>query len=116
MRALHAKLDKWGADVSVSLHFNAAGDSRVNGHEVLYCSKSGKKLAKKLNDLFSANLPNRDRGIKKKTRQDRGGGFLCQGRSVCVLSEPFFAAEQEYFVGPGYEELMASFLEFFDEL
>jgi len=101
MKRLHRRIDDWGADYSISLHFNAAGDSRVNGHEVLYCSKAGKRAAKILNDSFSRLLPaSRDRGIKKRTRKQRGGGFLCRGRSVCVLAEPFFAAHQDKFV-PG---------------
>ncbi len=116
MKLLHANLDDWGADVAISFHFNAAANQRVDGHEVLYCSKGGKRLAKRMNDIFNTYLPNRDRGIKKKRRSDRGGGFLCRGRSTCILVEPYFAAEQIYFTKQGYDELLSSFLDFLETL
>ena len=115
MKALHAELDAWGSDVAVSFHFNASA-SRAQGHEVLYCSRMGRVLADRMNNLFNEYLPNRDRGIKKKTKKDRGGGFLCRGRSVCILVEPFFASEQDYFVEEGYHDLMDAFLAFFERI
>lgn len=94
MKELHKRIDAWGADYSISMHFNAAGNPAVDGHEVLYCSKAGKKVAEILNNNFNKYLDNKDRGIKKCTKSERGGGFLCRGKSVCVLGEPFFAAHK----------------------
>jgi len=118
MKRLHKRIDNWGADYSISLHFNAAGREDINGHEVLYCSKRGRKLAKKLDNLFDKYLDNRDRKIKKVTRKDRGGGFLCQGNSVCVLAEPFFAAHQKKFMpgSEGYNNLIYAYKEFIEWL
>ncbi|ADV46446.1 N-acetylmuramoyl-L-alanine amidase family protein [Nitratifractor salsuginis] len=111
MKRLHKRIDEWGADYSVSMHFNAAGRQDVNGHEVLYCSKTGRKVAEIFDEALDHSLKNKDRKIKKKTRKDRGGGFLCRGKSVCVLVEPFFAAHQkEYMPGtPGYDALLHAY-------
>jgi len=119
MRLLHEKLDEWGSDLTISFHFNAAGTPKASGHEVLYCSKKGGEYAKKMNDMFTKYLPNsKDRGIKKRSRRERGGGFLCRGRSVCILVEPYFAAHQDRFVKgtEGYEALKKSLIEFLKEV
>lgn len=115
MKDLHKRIDAWGADISVSFHFNAAGNESVNGHEILYCSQRGEEAAIQLDELFDAHLGNRDRGIKKRRREDRGGGFLCRGKSVCILVEPFFAAHQNRFIEGGdmREPLKQSFIDFF---
>jgi len=98
MKRLHKRIDEWGADYSISMHFNAAGKEEVNGHEVLYCSKRGKRVAKMMDEILAKFLENKERGIKRVRRKDRGGGFLCQGRSVCILVEPFFAAHQHKYI------------------
>ena len=122
MKKLHAEIDKWGADVSVSFHFNAAGSTKANGHEVLYCSKRGKKLAKKMNNLFSKYIgkviKSKDRGIVHRSRKERGGGFLCRGKSVCILVEPYFAAHQDKFMPgtEGFEAFQKAVIEFFKSI
>lgn len=98
---LHKRIDVWGADVSIAFHFNAVSDELVNGHEILYCSKKGHDLAVQLDELFDAYLDSNDRGVKKRTKKQRGGGFLCRGRSVCILIEPFFASHQSRFICGG---------------
>jgi N-acetylmuramoyl-L-alanine amidase len=120
MKMLHREIDKWGADISISLHFNASSHASANGHEVLYYKKSKKsgKYAELMNDIFTKNLPNRNRGVKPKSKSDRGGGFLSKGRSNCILVEPFFASHQnEYSQGQeGRAALIRSFTEFFDSV
>lgn len=118
MKRLHKRIDEWGADYSLSLHFNAAGKEDVTGHEVLYCSKSGKKIAKKLDELFDKYLKNRDRKIKRVAFNQRGGGFLCRGKSVCVLAEPFFAAHQNLYMlgGSGWFALIGAYSAFIEWL
>jgi N-acetylmuramoyl-L-alanine amidase len=98
MKDLHKRIDEYGAGVSISLHFNANA-TNAKGHEILYYSKGGKKVAEILDKEFD-KLGNRDRDIKKKSKGDRGGGFLARGRSKCVIAEPFFASEQKDFM-PG---------------
>ena len=118
MKRLHKRIDAWGADYSISMHFNAAANTRADGHEVLYCSSYGELLAKKLNDTFNKYLANRNRGIKKVSPKERGGGFLCRGKSICVLAEPYFAAHQAYYMpgSPGYMALKKAYVEFIEYL
>jgi len=118
MKHLHQEIDAWGANISISLHFNASSHASANGHEVLHCASShtSKKYAETMNNCFTKHLDNRDRGVKKKTRKDRGGGFLCRGRSYCILIEPFFASQQSSYMrhSAGREGLIRSFFEFFE--
>jgi len=118
MKDLHRRIDKWGADISISLHFNASSKQYVNGHEVLYCSRKGKEIAKRLDAKLDQYLDNNDRNLKKITRKQRGGGFLCRGKSVCILAEPFFASHQHKYVkgGEDRENLLTAISEFIDEL
>ncbi len=116
MKELHRDIDDWGADITISLHFNASSHAYANGHEVLYCSSSRRsgEYARQMNDLFSQYLNNRDRGVLPRGKKNRGGGFLCRGRSNCILVEPFFASHQhEYMPGtPGREALIKSIVTF----
>lgn len=114
MKDLHKRIDAWGADVSISFHFNSVGNELVNGHEILYCSKNGHDLAIQLDELFDAYLDNNDRNIKKRTRKQRGGGFLCRGKSTCILIEPFFGAHQNRYIEGGdmREPLKQSLVDF----
>jgi len=118
MRDLHTRIDEWGADISVSLHFNASVKPSVTGHEILYCSKAGEKLARKLDSKLDKYLDNRDRNLKKRTRKQRGGGFLCRGKSTCILVEPFFASSQHLYVKNGVkrDDLLSSVADFLNEL
>lgn len=113
MKRLHKRIDAWGADYSISMHFNAAANKKVDGHEVLYCSHYGKMVAELLNSKLNEFLPNRDRGIKKVTKKERGGGFLCRGKSICILAEPFFASHQGHYIkgGAGYKALKQAYIE-----
>lgn len=114
MKKLHKRIDAWGADITIAFHFNGAGDERINGHEILYCSQKGHDLAVQLDELFDAYLDNNDRNLKKRTKKQRGGGFLCRGKSVCILIEPFFAAHQNRYVEGGdmRENLLQALVDF----
>jgi N-acetylmuramoyl-L-alanine amidase len=118
MRRLHKRIDAWGADYSISMHFNATKNKKVDGHEVLYCSNYGQMVAKLLNDKFNEFLANRDRGVKRVSKKERGGGFLCRGKSICVLAEPYFAAHQGHYIpgSSGYKALKRAYIEFIKEL
>jgi len=118
MRDLHRRIDHWGADISISFHFNGSSKQEVNGHEILYCSKKGKRIALRLDEKLDQYLPNNDRNIKKRTSKQRGGGFLCRGKSTCILIEPFFASHQSLYVRSGEERqnLISAISEFINEL
>lgn len=98
---LHERIDALGADISIELHFNSFSNESANGHEVLYCSEAGKAVASVLDTAFDKHLGNSDRGIKKVTETDRGGKFCCNGKSIAIISEPFFGAHQRSFVQGG---------------
>lgn len=103
MIELHEDIDAWGADVSIELHFNGSNNPEVNGHEVLYTSKGGQEVAEAFDKQFDALLPNRDRNVKKVGLEDRGGGFICRGKSKAVILEPFFSSHQHLYVKDGEE-------------
>lgn len=117
MKDLHKRMDNVGIDISIEFHFNSVTDSSVNGNEVLYCSDAGSELADILDECLDS-LPNRDRGTKKVTKNDRGGGFCCRGKSVALITEPFFAVNQDKYVYGGEERktLIDAYLEFFKKI
>jgi len=75
----------------VSLHCNAY-DGNTSGTEVLYYHRSevGRRIAQVLQRHLLAFLGLRDRGIKGKTTEDRGGPLLRYTNAPCVIAEPFF--------------------------
>lgn len=89
--SLPADINELDPDFIVSLHCNAFNE-KASGTEVLYYhrSQNGKKMA----DILNTNLVNalglRDRGIKPKTAEDRGGYLLKTTNAPCVIAEPFF--------------------------
>jgi N-acetylmuramoyl-L-alanine amidase len=75
----------------LSLHCNAY-NGQTSGTEVLYYHKSkvGESIAKILQRHLLDFLGLRDRGIKEKTAEDRGGYLLRYTKAPCVIAEPFF--------------------------
>jgi N-acetylmuramoyl-L-alanine amidase len=75
----------------ISLHCNSY-NGQTSGTEVLYYHKSkvGEGIATILQGHLVEFLGLRDRGIKPKTSEDRGGHLLRYTRSPCVIAEPFF--------------------------
>jgi N-acetylmuramoyl-L-alanine amidase len=59
---------------------------------VLYYHKSenGKKMAEILLEHLVEHLKLRNRGIKPRTAEDRGGYLLRYTKAPCVIAEPFF--------------------------
>ena len=78
-------------DFIVSLHCNAF-NGKASGTEVLYYHKSenGKKMAEILLEHLVEHLKLRNRGIKPRTAEDRGGYLLRYTKAPCVIAEPFF--------------------------
>lgn len=114
MKEIHNRIDKWGADYSISFHFNSFSDELVTGHEILYYSEGGKTLAKRLDKLFDRYMDNNDRNIKKRSKNQRGGGFLSRGMSKCIIVEPFFSSHQHLYVRGGKKRdgLIMSYVDF----
>ncbi len=78
-------------DFVISLHCNAY-NKRTKGSEVLYYHRSekGKQIGTLLNGLLSTTLENRNRGVKPRASEDRGGYLLRYVNAPCVIAEPFF--------------------------
>jgi len=88
---LPGEINAKNPDIVISLHCNAY-NTKVSGSEVLYYYKSvkGKVLAQKMLDAIKQALNIKDRGIKGKSTEDRGGVILRYTDAPCVLLEPFF--------------------------
>lgn len=79
-------------DIILSFHCNAVDNFRVSGTETLYYkgSKKGKRLAEVINSAIVNALNLRDRGIKPKSKGDRGAYLLQKTIAPCVILESFF--------------------------
>ncbi len=89
--SLPSDINDLNPDFIVSLHCNAF-DGSVSGTEVLYYHRStkGERIAGILNEHIINSLGLKNRGIKPKTSEDRGGHLLKNTIAPCVISEPFF--------------------------
>ncbi len=88
---LPGDINALGPDFIVSLHCNAF-DKSASGTETLYYHRSstGKAMAEILQKHLVAALGLKDRGVKPKSSEDRGGSLLKQAEAPCVIVEPFF--------------------------
>ena len=89
--SLPGDINELNPDFIVSLHCNAF-DGSASGTEVLYYhrSKKGKLMARILNEKLVVALGLKNRGLKPKTAEDRGGYLLRYTIAPCVIAEPFF--------------------------
>ena len=88
------KVDLFRADVSIELHFNSAPFKEARGFETLVTgSERGQILGNALQDemahLFKGE-PNR--GVKTRSRNDRGSGFLYKCKPPAAILEPLFGS------------------------
>ena len=90
-QSLPDDINEFSPDFIISLHSNAYNGS-VSGTEVLYYHRStnGKMIANILNNKLVSALDLKNRGIKPKSSEDRGGYLLKNTRAPCVIAEPFF--------------------------
>ena len=113
MRELHGRIDKWGANISVSCHYNASASS-ATGHEVEFYrnSKGGKLIAGIFDKAMNKTLKNRDRGAKIA---ERGSYGLKVGKAKSILIEPMFSKElRDYMEGGSQRQALVNmFIEFF---
>ena len=106
LRELPGKVNATGAVLCLSLHCNAFNRT-ARGCETLYyhTSKGGLAFAKTVQHELMELLNTKDRGIKPKSSEDRGGYMLRETNMPCVIAEPFFIDEdQDYNMGMQYRE------------
>lgn len=93
---VYDEVDAWRADGSVELHFNGAASEAATGTETLTSGTAlSMRLAESVQREMVIALGLRDRGIRTRARQDRGGGSLHAGRAPAILIEPFFGSSPE---------------------
>ncbi len=90
-QTLPGDINDLNPDFIISLHCNAFNES-VSGTEVLYYHRStvGEQIAGVLQKKLLQALKLKDRGIKPKTTEDRGGFLLRYTKAPCILAEHFF--------------------------
>ena len=93
---LPQEINDLDVDLVVSLHCNAY-NTEASGCEMLYYhkSKKGKEVARIFQNKLVQNLDNKDRGIKPKTSEDRGGHLLRNTKAPAIICEPFFIDNDE---------------------
>lgn len=93
IRRVYDEVDAWRADASVELHFNGAASPDATGTETLTSGTAlSLRLAESVQREMVVALGLRDRGIRTRAAQERGGGSLYAGRAPAILVEPFFGS------------------------
>ena len=84
-------INKHNPNVIISFHHNAFSQ-KSTGTETLYYhkSKNGKRLAEIMQAKAVKALGYKDRGVKPKDSEDRGGYLLRYTNATCVILEPCF--------------------------
>lgn len=79
-------------DFVLSLHLNSFSNEQASGTECLYwhASDKSKRCAEILQERLVEALGLPDRGIKPRTKSDRGGTQLMKVAAPIVIVEPFF--------------------------
>ena len=94
--SLPGDINQLDPDFIISLHCNSF-QYKATGTEVLYYHQSerGRKAA----IIFQKHLVNhlrlKDRGIKPKNAEERGGYLLKYTKAPCLISEPFFISNND---------------------
>jgi len=98
LKMLPNDINEYSPDFIISLHCNAF-DGLVSGTEVLYYHRSSmaKNIAKILNKHLTEALGLKNRGLKPKNSENRGGYLLKYTIAPCIIAEPFFIDNDEDF-------------------
>jgi N-acetylmuramoyl-L-alanine amidase len=98
IKEVYGRVDAWGADLSIELHFNAA-NTAAKGAETLSSGSDGSmKLATIIQNRTAELLglsEKENRGIKVVSKEQRGGPSVHYGQAPAVLLEPFFGSNPE---------------------
>lgn len=91
IREVYAATDRWGADLTTELHFNATG-----GGSLMLTSGSAvsMKFAQNTQDMIVSRFNQQDDGISTR-RSGRGSMSLITGRAPAILTEPFHGDNRE---------------------
>jgi N-acetylmuramoyl-L-alanine amidase len=97
-------INKTGVDFFISMHCNAT-NGRVNGTEMLYyhTSKRSKKIAEIMQKIMIKVFGFKNRGIRPRTTEDRGGTLLRYTNMPGIIAEPFFIDNND-----AYETIMTN--------
>jgi N-acetylmuramoyl-L-alanine amidase len=94
MREHGRNIDKYGADLAIELHFNAAIPA-AHGTEFIVCSESGVKVARSLAKSWKEFYPDmtlrHDGGVLLR-KNGRGVGFCKAPSAPAIIYEPFFSS------------------------
>lgn len=92
----YARVNAWGPDFVLELHFNSAAAASATGTEMLYAegSTAGKALAIRLQAAAVSALGLKDRGLKPLTRIARGGRSVWAVRAPAVMTEWYFGSDR----------------------
>lgn len=103
----------------VSLHCNAF-NRKASGTETLYyhTSTKGRKIAQIFNENFVNALGLKDRGVKGKCSEDRGGYLLRYTKAPCIITEPFFIDNDDDYevVVDNYDDLVMAYVNSINEV
>jgi N-acetylmuramoyl-L-alanine amidase len=95
IRDVYERVDAWGCDLSIELHFNAAASGSATGTETFSSGSRGSlKFAQAIHGAMVEALELRDRGVKIRNRKKKGRGYLSlvSGHAPAVLIEPYFGS------------------------
>ena len=98
IKGAYKEAKKWGATLIVELHFNSMGhDKDYFGAEILTYTgdKDSEELAEKFLEEFCREFHIKNRGVKVKTKKERGGTSVYYGSKYAkhsLLLEPCFIA------------------------
>lgn len=92
---VYREVDKWGADCSLELHFNASASASATGCLMLSSgTPRSLALARRVQAECLRVLDIPDLGVKVRKRHERGGRSLWQGRAPAVLTEPYMGSNR----------------------
>lgn len=94
MNYVSRKMREDNVDACIEFHFNAAGPT-ATGHEWLHweTSRGGKRLANKLKQAMDKAYPDlASRGVKPRSKGQRGALFLRKTPCYACIAEPFFGS------------------------
>ncbi|WP_370311274.1 N-acetylmuramoyl-L-alanine amidase [Sagittula sp.] len=95
IREVYGRVDDWGCDLSLELHFNSFGSPTATGTGTFSSGSAGSlHFARAIHPAMVQALGLRDRGIKIRNASKKGRGYksLIFGRAPALLLEPYFGS------------------------
>ena len=91
---VYGQVEDWGAETSIELHFNSYTPSSHGTETLSSGSTKSRLLATAIQESMVETLNLRDRGVKFRSREERGGKSLHAASPPAILVEPFFGSNQ----------------------